>query len=203
MLVLLPGIGGVADDFALQGLVSRARTAGIRADLIAVDAHYGYYASNLLRQRLKADVIDLARRRGHDCVWLAGISLGGLGALLYAERHPRDICGVLLIAPYLGEAGLAAEIRAAGGLTRWRTDGSSRDFRRVAWARLQAAGRSPGRLPPIYLAYAESDRYAPGQALLAEQLPAAQVIRLPGGHDWPTWRRLWDALLPRTPLLPD
>jgi hypothetical protein len=31
--------------------------------------------------------------------------------------------------------------------------------------------------------------------MLAERLPAAQVVTIPGGHDWATWIHLWQHLL--------
>ena len=55
----------------------------------------------------------------------------------------------------------------------------------------------PG-LPPIYLGFGEADRYAEPSRKLAHSLPPERVATLPGGHDWPTWMRLWRALLPKT-----
>jgi enterochelin esterase-like enzyme len=30
---------------------------------------------------------------------------------------------------------------------------------------------------------------------VAARLPAGNVLAVPGGHDWLTWRRLWDGFL--------
>src|ERR671936_813894 len=37
--------------------------------------------------------------------------------------------------------------------------------------------------------------FAPANALFARHLPARHVLAVPGGHDWRTWRRLWQAFL--------
>ena len=50
--------------------------------------------------RLKEDVINPAKEKGYTKIWLVGISLGGLGSLLYAMEHPSDIEGMLVLAPY-------------------------------------------------------------------------------------------------------
>jgi pimeloyl-ACP methyl ester carboxylesterase len=45
-----------------------------------------------------------ARSAGYREIWIAGISMGGLGALSYAVKYPGHLDRVLLLAPYLGEA---------------------------------------------------------------------------------------------------
>jgi len=51
---------------------------------------------------------------------LAGISLGGYGALLYAKNHLDEIDAVLLLAPFLGSQALVQAIANTGGLSVWR-----------------------------------------------------------------------------------
>ena len=48
---------------------------------------------------------------------------------------------------------------------------------------------------PIHLGLGRQDRFADRHALLAAVLPAGDVDWVSGGHDWPTWRRLWDNFL--------
>lgn len=57
----------------------------------------------------------------------------------------------------------------------------------------------PG-LPPVYLGFGETDRYAGPSRALAQRLPEERVVILPGAHDWPTWLRLWRALLAKLPF---
>jgi hypothetical protein len=49
----------------------------------------------------------------------------------------------------------------------------------------------------LWLAYAESDRYAYGHRLLASALPKDRVLVAPGGHDWKAWDGLWREFLAR------
>lgn len=35
---------------------------------------------------------------------------------------------------------------------------------------------------------------------MADALPAGRVLAVAGGHDWPTWRTLWQGLLDRDAL---
>ena len=65
--------------------------------MVVADAHVGYFRNRSFEDRLRADVMVPARARGYESIWLAGISLGGLGALLYADEHPEEVAGLLLI----------------------------------------------------------------------------------------------------------
>jgi hypothetical protein len=51
----------------------------------------------------------------------------------------------------------------------------------------------------VAIAYAEryghDDRFAASHRLMAAALAPASVDVVPGGHDWPAWRRLWENFL--------
>ena len=102
LVVLLPGRYDSPEDFGRYGFPEIAARAGVRADMVVVDAHLGYYYKRTIVDRLREDVIAPARKR-YDRVWLAGISLGGTGSLLYVAEHPEDVDGIVLLAPFLGE----------------------------------------------------------------------------------------------------
>jgi hypothetical protein len=53
----------------------------------------------------------------------------------------------------------------------------------------------------VYLAYGVQDDFAEADGLLAEVLPDDQVFFTEGGHDWPTWLRLWKSILQKS-LMP-
>jgi pimeloyl-ACP methyl ester carboxylesterase len=202
LLVFLPGIGDLMEDYELNGFLMAAKERRAAADLVLVDAHYGYYANRTILDRLREDVIDPAKRRGYDEIWLVGISLGGLGALLYATRNPGHITGLVLLAPFLGPSAVIEEIARAGGLKAWNPEGiadtlADDDYQRPLWRWLKehAAHSQASTRPVIHLAYGEHDRFAPAHRLLAEILPPGQVLSVRGGHDWTTWNRLWQALL--------
>jgi pimeloyl-ACP methyl ester carboxylesterase len=200
LVVFLPGIGDLMEDYELNGFLSIARERGLTADMVLVDAHYGYYANRSILERLRHDVVQPARDSRYELISLVGNSLGGLGALLYAVRYPSHIDRVVALAPYLGQPQLITEIAQAGGLSTWMpmfpsTCGDhERELRRL-WQWLQAWSCQRPGAPSIHLGYGERDCFRAGHQLLAEALPPGHVVRTPGGHDWRTWRRLWDPLL--------
>jgi pimeloyl-ACP methyl ester carboxylesterase len=192
-LVMLPGAHDRAQDLVGQGFVRALRARGLVADVVVVDAGIDHYLERSIVSRLEQDIIAPLRQRGRARIWLMGISLGCTGALSYARAHAGVIEGVMLLAPFLGTRGLIAEITNAGGLQDWQpgTIAPEDDERRLlAWLRQYRAG-DPG-LPRICLGYGTGDRYAPASRLLARQLPAQQVMTIEGGHDWPTWLKLWE-----------
>jgi pimeloyl-ACP methyl ester carboxylesterase len=203
LLVFLPGIDDEAGDFARQGFIDAVRRRNLPVDMVSVDAHFGYYMSKTLVPRLQDDVITKAKRQGYERIWLVGISLGGLGSLLYSKQYPGEVYGIIVLAPYLGEEPLIEEIRAAGGPARWQPGPSAGDFRRSLWDFLGGYEQAPERMPRLLLAYGTGDRYAAGQDLLAQLLPPQQVITQSGGHRWETWRSLWESVLDHAQLTPD
>jgi pimeloyl-ACP methyl ester carboxylesterase len=199
LLVLLPGRGDRAQSFADAGIIDIARKAVPRADVISVDATLGYYIHRNLSERLEADVMSPARAHGYRSIWLAGISMGGLGSALFAQRHPTEVAGILLVAPFLGDEPILAEIEAAGGLGRWQAAAADPDdYQRELWRWFAGCARKPGSCPRILLGFGSSDRFVRAHRLLAAVLPPADVVEVPGGHEWAPWRALFAALLPKT-----
>lgn len=200
LVVLLPGAYGGAEDFRTQGFVAAVRARGLAADIALADTHFGHFTDHSVIRRLRDDIVLSGRRAGHRHVWLAGISLGALAALGYAARHGDEIAGVLAIAPYPGSRDILREIAAAGGPARWRahSEAVDDDLEREVWRWLADPVRTAGA---IYMGYGREDRFADGQRLLADTLPPSHVQAVPGTHDWPAWRAIWDAWLARG-LLP-
>ncbi|MBL9077295.1 MAG: alpha/beta hydrolase [Planctomycetes bacterium] len=204
LIVLLPGRGDAPEDLVARGMVDMVRARGIAADVVVVDAHVGYYRSRQAVERLLADVIAPARARGYRSIWLAGISLGGFGALLYGARYGATdpIDGVFAIAPYLGRGDdLPAEIRAAGGLPAW--DGAASaddDYARLVFAWLRGFGDPGEPRPQLWLGVGADDRFAERIRLVAPLLPADHFIEVPGGHTWQPWLRIWGTMLDQAPL---
>jgi hypothetical protein len=194
-LVMLPGAGDRASDLVRHGFVQALRSRALPVDALVVDAHSDYYLEQTIVARLESGVIGPALASGCRRFWLMGISLGGLGALSYVREHGMHVEGVILLAPFLGTRGLIAEIARAGGLGAWHPgDAASGDAERelLAWLRQAVAGESGLR---IYLGYGSEDRYAAASQLLDAQLPGSRVTRAAGGHDWPTWLKLWHSIL--------
>jgi len=164
---------------------------------VAADAHLGYYRNRSVVRRLAADLLTPPNARTYRETWVSGISLGGLGGLILAKDEPERVQGLIVLAPYLGPDQLIAEIEAAGGLANW-TPRREGDFEGI-WVWLKGYATGAAR-PPLYLAFGASDRYANGHRVLARVLPADHVLTAAGGHDWPTWRALWERAV-RLPVL--
>lgn len=199
LVMLLPGVYSDSQDFVRRGFVSDLRERRIAADAMVVDAHIGYYRNRSVVERLQADVFEPARAAGYRSVWLAGISLGGFGALLHEELQPGQAAGLVLIAPYLGTQEMVAAIQGGGGLRQWQAPEGD-DVNLCLWRWLQAYTRQAHPSPPLYLGFGLDDRFAPSHQLLAANLPPQQVFNTTGGHDWPQWRRLWQQMLDALPL---
>jgi S-formylglutathione hydrolase FrmB len=188
-----------------QGFVAAVHATGLAVDVLLVDAHVGYYKDRGILERLRIDVVSPAQAAAFSSIWMAGISLGGLGALLYADAHPGEIAGVLALAPYLGELEAMPAIIRDGGLLHWQAPQGPLPDSEIgpqAWRSVQKlvrVGEAPSR-PPVYLGYGLSDRFAPEQRALAEALPPARVFTAPGGHDWDPWLGLWQRMLAASDL---
>jgi pimeloyl-ACP methyl ester carboxylesterase len=199
LLVLLPGRGDRAGAFREQGIVGLAQHVVPNLDVTAVDATLGYYIHRNLTQRLLADVITPAKAQGYRSIWLSGISMGGLGALLFAQRNPGAVSDVLVIAPFLGDAPVIDEIERAGGLAAWQPPATLEpdDYQRDLWRWLKGCSERPQTCPRIFLGFGAQDRFVRAHRLLAAVLPPAQVAMVPGEHTWEPWRQLFATLLPR------
>jgi pimeloyl-ACP methyl ester carboxylesterase len=199
LLVLLPGRGDSAEQFDKHGITKMVRQLPTPVDVVAVDAGLGYYMRATLRVRLSEDVIGPARATGYRSIGVGGISMGGLGALWYAEQRPGDVAGVLAIAPFLGDDDVIDEIERAGGVAKWTPVKpiDPDDYQRRIWLWLQGCTRQPSTCPRIYLGFGKSDRFVRAHRLLAAVLPADQVLQVEGDHDWGPWQRVFEQTLPR------
>ncbi len=200
LVVFLPGAGDAAIDFQRHGFVEALRHRGLSVDVVAANATLGYYAKGVLVERLGTDVVEPAQAKGYQQTWLIGMSMGGMGTLLYSHERPKAVTGVLALAPYLGDRSLTDEIRGAGGLAAWKApqkvaDISSSTYQRELWRWLQAltAGKEPG--PTLYLGWGTEDGLGGPAAVLAAALPPGHTFTVPGKHQWAPWKQLLDAFL--------
>ncbi len=191
LLVMLPGRGDMGEDFAAHGFVDAALRSSFDVDVITVDAHFGYYQKRSLPERLHEDVLAPARAR-YDRIWLLGISMGGIGSLITAQRYPSEVDGVILLAPYLGRRQTLLAIEKAGGVQSW-TPPSHPSWDEGVWAWIKRTDT------PIYLGYGTEDFGARAHALLAKGLPKDHVFTRAGEHTWSTWEPLFDEILAARP----
>ncbi|MBX3274832.1 MAG: alpha/beta fold hydrolase [Sandaracinaceae bacterium] len=198
LIVLMPGMLNLPDAYLDHGFVEDALAASRRCDLVALDAHNGYYRARTLTRRVGEDVLVVAEQRGYEDIWLVGSSMGGMGALLVAQAYPDRVDGVVLFAPWFGDTRLLRSIEAAGGLVAW--DGrDARGDQAALWRWLRGYATHPEDMPPLYLGIGDEDGTRLGFELLAAHLPATHHGRAPGGHAWGTWRVMWRRLLDPPP----
>ncbi len=119
--------------------------------------------------------------------------MGGLAALDYAASYPDELDGLCLLAPYLGNRILITELAQAPGLAGWQPgELAETDEERRIWRYIKTR-HADSR--PLYLGFGQSDRFASAHELMAATLPPRWVDAIAGGHDWPTWSRLWENFL--------
>lgn len=196
LVIFLRGIGGSHKSFAGHGLVEAVWERHLDVDMAAPNTHIGYYSARNMIERLQEDVIRPAREMGYQKVWLVGVSMGGLGALLYLREHPEEIAGVYIIAPFLGYESIVSSIEKEGGVDRWKVPSYTPedDWETMIWDWIKTSV-ADGRTPPVYLGYGSHDDYVRGQKLLHSVLPESQVYVIDGGHDYPTFKTLWFSFL--------
>jgi pimeloyl-ACP methyl ester carboxylesterase len=191
-MVWLPGAYHAAQDFLAAGFPDAVRARRRPLDLIFVDLELDHLGDRSALQRLRSDIVLPARAAGVS-IWLGGISLGGLFALDYAASYPDELDGLCLLAPYLGNRMLTAEIAGAPGLAAWEPGELAEiDEERRIWRYIK---RRRAESPPLHLGFGRADRFAAAHELLAATLPADSVNVVAGGHEWSTWSSLWENFL--------
>ena len=201
LMVLLPGFGDSDADFDNHGFIAELRSRKLSVDTVSANAKVGYYARGMLAERIDADIL-APNTAGYEQVWIMGISMGGMGTLLTAQRHP-EIAGLVLIAPFLGGSDLITEITVAGGLAKWKAPAkpavqNGDNYQRDVWRWLQLALTRGAPAPAIYILSGDQDPGMRAHRLLAANVPAERVFRVKGDHDWGPWKRLWADFLDRS-----
>jgi enterochelin esterase-like enzyme len=191
-MVWLPGVYHTAQDFLTAGFADAVRTRRLDLDLIFVDLELAHVGDRSALARLRSDIV-LPARAGGIALWMGGISLGGLFALDYAASYPDELDELCLLAPYLGNRLLTAEIAQAPGLAAWQPgELAQTDEERRIWRYIKTR-HADAR--PLHLGFGAQDRFSEAHKLLAGALPAHAVNVIAGGHDWATWSRLWENFL--------
>jgi pimeloyl-ACP methyl ester carboxylesterase len=190
-MVLLPAAHTAPEDFVRAGFGEAVRERALDIDLTFAALEFGHVTDRSVVERIHTEHLLPARARG-STLWLGGISLGGYVALCCAARDPQGLAGLCLMAPYLGSYLVTSEI-ARAGLAAWPCENlAADDEERRVWRFLKS--RAPGA-PQMHLGLGREDRFRDRHELLAAELRPGEVDTVAGGHDWPTWRRLWDNFL--------
>lgn len=200
LVVVLPGRGDDLDGLRRSGIAAAVQSAWPDADVVLTGLALGYYMEGQAEARLHDEIVVPAKRRGYSQVWLVGASLGGMGAIMYERTFPDSVTGLVLLAPYLGDAPIQARIRAAGGVANWRPPAkpaavNADNFQEELWRSLQGWSLQPRAARNVWLGYGDKDRFAPSMPLLSALLPPAHTLVRNGGHDWELWSPLTRELL--------
>jgi pimeloyl-ACP methyl ester carboxylesterase len=199
MVVFLPGNGGSMNDLKDNGLLDTLMAANPCIDVVGVNATFRYYMDRTLLPRLQKEIVSAARADGYGRIWFMGNSMGGLGSLLYASKHPGEIRGIIFLGPFLGDEPIIKEVSSAGGLLAWTPGETKSDnYQRDLWIYLKrCVTDTTGAYPTLYLLAGNNDRFHLSQQLLAQALPPQNVFWAPGGHDWDAWRISFGAFVRR------
>lgn len=193
LVVLIPGRLTTPEEMDREGFTGLVRQAYPKARIVRPDLHIGYYRKRAAVDRIHHDIVLPARADGIDQVTMVGISMGGLGAMMYDLEHPGVADELVMLSPFLGEEDVIQEIQSAGDLQNWLPgEPSERDYSRMLWKRIQEREKSGGTASPIHLGCGLADRLSPASRLAERELPMKSTpIWQTGGHDWATWRALF------------
>jgi len=169
------GIGGLTPAQALA-LDTEPRLQPMA--MVTVDGGGGYWNPHPLDDPLGMvvhELIPLCRRHGLGApphsIGVMGISMGGYGALLFAEKYPRLFRAVAAISPAIWTS-----YPQARGVNRGAY-ASAADF---ASDDVVTHARALARIP-VRVASGEEDPFHPGVAALAAALPAGAVVEFSKG----------------------
>lgn len=190
VLVLLPGFGDRPETFFERGFVAALRRHAPQYDVIAADAHFGYYRKRRLVERLELDLIGPLLREGYRELWLIGTSMGGFGAVAYARERPERVTGLVLFAPYMGPDEVTEEVRRVG-LCNYRAPlagpiDDQESFARANFGYLGEKACKAGDVA-LWLAVGADDRLFGANRTLGEALSPEHFLVMKGGHGWKVW----------------
>ena len=193
VLVLLHGLGGAASDYITKAYVYQilddAIAAGRIEPLVAVipDGGSGYWVdwpAGKVEHRF-ASLVEPDLREWTDKVWrtdgrraIAGLSMGGFGALSIALRHPKRY-----LKPPSGRGIYLAAFGAPG----------AQQYRFAFWNPLDLIRLGLGKGLPIWLDCGRDDRakFTRGLKEVSIALKREGVDHVarfrPGRHEWPVW----------------
>src|SRR5438445_11072228 len=102
LVIVLPGFGDDARDMKGHGLAEVIRESWPEVDVMLTSATFAYYRDGKLVPRLHDEIVGQALRGSYARAWLAGASMGGMGALMYEREYPPELTGLLLFPPIFG-----------------------------------------------------------------------------------------------------
>jgi esterase/lipase superfamily enzyme len=192
LVVLLPTIGGKGYHYERKGFLDAVWERELEASMEVVDVKPTLYLGSRIVELLKTEVIEPAKAKGYEDIYLIGTSLGGYGALLYVSKYPEDVAGIVILAPFIGGDSTSRAIEKAGGLDTWEDcPFLAWTYACNLWKSLKDYVSDSRNQSKIVLGFGREDKFANQCRVLADVLLPEQVFTVSGGHDWATWKRLW------------
>jgi hypothetical protein len=191
-VVLLPGLGGKGSHYETQGFLDEVWERGFEATMEVVDVKPTLYLGSRIVERLKTEVIEPAKAEGFEDIYLVGTSMGGHGVLLYATKYPEDVAGIVILAPFISGEVASEAIDEAGGLDTWE-DCPFLGWKHTCnlWKALKVYVSDARNQRKVVLGFGTEDIFLDQCRILADVLLPEQVFTVSGGHDWPTWKKLF------------
>jgi S-formylglutathione hydrolase FrmB len=183
LVVMLHGFGGdhnsgVGGLTPAQALALRTEPRLLPMAMVTVDGGGGYWNPHPLDDptgMVVHELIPLCRQRGLGApphpIGVMGISMGGYGALLFAEKYPRFFRAVAAISPAIWTSYSQAQGVNRGAYAS-AADFASDDV--VSHAQALAG-------IPVRVASGEEDPFHPGVVALAAALPRGAVVEFSQG----------------------
>lgn len=210
VLYLLHGLGGSAGDWVSQRARLAEYAAGHRLIIVVPEGRDGWYtdsatvAADKFETYFVEELIPDVQRRfrtveGREGRAVAGLSMGGYGALKFGLKHPEKFA-------------LAASMSGAFSAASWKPEDGLPEFVKPSIVRVFGPADSPTRpandlyrlarempdaripaLPFLYLDCGTEDFLAADNrafsGLLMEKKIPHEYRQLPGNHSWPYWDR--------------
>lgn len=195
-IVLLNGFADEPDDYEKSGFLAVLRKNAPGYDVFAPEAHFGYYRKNTLLKQLHAHAIGPLVERGYKEIWIAGISMGGHGAVAYARAFPQRVKGVILFAPYMGPGAVVEDVAQAGGICRYAPEQplpeNPTGFAQANFVWLKDVLCGSPRKVDLWVALGDRDQRS--REVLRDAVAPGRYLVLPGGHDWNVWTPALDTI---------
>ena len=199
LIIFLPGLYDTAEKFKEEAFFLSARKVGIKADMVSANVNVLHLVEEMMIKRIEMDVFDHAINNGYKNIWLVGVSLGGLNSLLFYQKHAKNLCGVVTLAPFVANEPLTNELQEAKNIKDWKpgsveNEGAFEQKLHFLWVWLQQA-TTKNKLNHIYLGYGKQDRYVEAIKLLQDILDKKNIVTVEGKHNWVTGRKIWQKQL--------
>jgi len=158
---------------------------GLWGDGSAYVTHKRFDAESWILSDVPAAVSDLFPQIQTTKIFLAGLSMGGFGALRIGAKHPSRVAGISAHSPVTHLAELRQFVQDS---IDEDLGASKRDADVLYWVR-----RNRARLPPIRIDCGTEDSLLRSNrdlhtALLRARIPHTYEEH-PGGHDWAYWQQ--------------